>query len=76
MRKCFKKFLCEELKLIVLDKKKGGQLSVIPAQSAVQHKTEAFLTAEFEMSSGEPGSYDRPFISDFDWFINFIAKVA
>lgn len=28
--------------------------------SAVPNKTEAFLTSEFEMGSGEPGSYDRP----------------
>jgi hypothetical protein len=29
-------------------------------RNAVQPKTEAFLTAEIETRSGEPGPYDRP----------------
>ncbi len=33
-------------------RKKGGQLSKVPAQSAVQLKTWARLTSEFEMGSG------------------------
>ena len=34
-----------------------------PYISTVPNKTEAFLTAEFEMGSGEPSSYDRPILS-------------
>ncbi len=41
-----------------------------PYISTVPNKTEAFLTAEFEMGSGEPGSYDRPKLRTGKSFIN------
>ncbi len=52
--------LLESLLDQFFEKYKVDSFLSFPYMSTVQNRTEAFLTAEFEMGSGEPGSYDRP----------------
>ena len=49
---------------------------LFPYISTVPGKTEAFLTAEFEMGSGEPGSYDRPVMCVLRPFIKLLVNSA
>lgn len=50
-------------------KKRVDSLPVFP-RSAVQTSTEARLTSVFEMGTGEPRPYGRPFFPENGLFIN------